>query len=87
MISHQLCLATLDSSYLSLQLLDLINLSLPTVLGSNFVLPSSSDVSTQGQLLLRQLVLGQQVVELVHGQVDDVRAGDGETHLLCLKPL
>ena len=83
-VRHQLSLAALDASHLRLQLLDLINLPLPTVLGGHLVLASPSDISTQGELLLGQLVLGEQVVELVHGEVDDVRAGDGEPQILRL---
>jgi len=83
-VSHQLSLPALDPRHLRLQLLDLIYLPLPAVLRRHLVLPSPPDVSTQSQLLLSQLVLAQQVVELVHGQVDDVSTGDWETHLCCL---
>ena len=83
-VSHQLSLPALDPRHLRLQLLDLIYLPLPAVLRRHLVLPSPPDVSTQSQLLLSQLVLAQQVIELVHGQVDDVSAGDWETHLCCL---
>lgn len=36
------------------------------------ILPSPSDVSAQGELILTEVVLGEHVVELVHWQVDDV---------------
>ena len=84
MVRHQLSLATLDTSHLRLQLLDLIDLPLATVLGGHLVLPPPPDVPTERELLLRQLVLGQQVIELVHGEVDDVGTGDGEPQLLRL---
>ena len=83
-VRHQLSLAALDASHLRLQLLDLINLPLPTVLGGHLVLAPPSDISTQGELFLGQLVLGEQVVELVHGEVDDVGTGDREAQLLRL---
>ena len=83
-VRHQLSLAALDASHLRLQLLDLINLPLPTVLGGHLVLPPPPDVAAERQLLLSQLVFGQQVVELVHGEVDDVGTGDRETQLLRL---
>ena len=84
MVRHQLSLPTLDPRHLRLQLLDLINLPLPTVLSGHLVLPPSSDVPAQRQLLLRQLVLREQVIELVHGEVDDVGTGDRETQILRL---
>ena len=84
MIRHQFGLATLDPRHLGLQLLDLINLPLPTVLSGHLVLPPPTDVAAERQLLLRQLVLGQQVIELVHGEVDDVGAGDREAQILRL---
>ena len=83
-VRHQLSLPTLDPRHLRLQLLDLINLPLPTVLGGHLVLPPPADVPAQRQLLLRQLVLREQVVELVHGEVDDVGTGDRETQILRL---
>ena len=84
MVRHQLSLATLDTSHLRLQLLDLIDLPLPTVLSGHLVLPPPPDVAAERQLLLSQLVFGQQVVELVHGEVDDVGTGDRETQILRL---
>ena len=84
MVRHQLSLPTLDPRHLRLQLLDLINLPLPTVLGGHLVLPPTANIPAECQLLLRQLVLRQQVVELVHWEVDDVRAGDGEPQILRL---
>ena len=39
--------------------------------GSYLVLPSPPDVSAEGELLLGELVLGEQVVELVHWKVYD----------------
>ena len=83
-VGHQLRLPALDPGHLGLQLLDLINLPFPTVLGGHLVLPPPPDVPTQSELLLRQLVLREQVVELVHGEVDDVGTGDRETQILRL---
>ena len=48
------------------------------------ILAPAPNVPAEGELLLGELVLAQQIVELVHGQVDDVGAGDGQTHGLSL---
>ena len=53
---------------LKLQLVNLLNLPLPAVLGGHLVLASPSDVPTHIELLLRQLILTQQVIELIHGK-------------------
>ena len=67
----------------------LVDLALAAVLRGDLVLAAAPDVAAEGELLLGELVLAQQVVELVHGQVDDVGAGDGQPHAggLQLVPL
>ena len=53
-----------------LELLYLLQFSLTTILGGDFVLPAAPDVSAGVQLILRQVGLAQQVIELVHGETD-----------------
>ena len=67
----------------------LVDLALAAVLRGDLVLAAAPDVAAERELLLGELVLAQQVVELVHGQVDDVGAGDGQPHAggLQLVPL
>lgn len=55
---------------------NLIEFPLPAVLSSHLVLTPPPYVSDQTQLSLAQVVLGQPLVELVHGQIDDVIDGD-----------
>ena len=43
------------------------------------VLPSPSDVSTKGELILAEVVFREHVVELVHGQVDYVLHRDRQS--------
>ena len=75
--------------YTALITAHLVDLALAAVLRGDLVLAAAPDVSAEGQLLLGELVLAQQVVELVHGQVDDVGAGDRQPHAggLQLVPL
>ena len=67
----------------------LVDLALAAVLRGDLVLAAAPDVAAERELLLGELVLAQQVVELVHGQVDDVGAGDRQPHAggLQLVPL
>ena len=45
---------------------------------THLVLPPPPDVPAERELLLRELVFAEEIVELVHGQVDDVGTGDRE---------
>ena len=53
-----------------LELLYLLQFSLTTILGGDFVLPAAPDVSAGVQLILGQVSLAQQIIELVHGETD-----------------
>lgn len=63
-----------------LQLDDGVQLALAAVLGRQLVLAPPADVADEGQLRLAQVVLGQQLVELLHRQVDDLLVGEGDLH-------
>jgi len=78
MVRHKLRLTALDTGHLCFQLLNLVNLSLPTVLSGHLILPSPPDIPAQSELFLRELVFTQQVIELIHWQVDDLTAGYGK---------
>lgn len=51
---------------------DLVEFALAAVLGGDLVLAAPPDVPDERELRFAQVVLGQPLVELVHGQVDDV---------------
>ena len=53
-----------------LELLDLLQFSLTTVLSGHFVLSPPPDISAGVQLVLGQVALAQQIIELVHGETD-----------------
>ena len=53
-----------------LELLDLLQFPLTTVLSGHFVLPPPPDISAGVELLLGQVALAQQIIELVHGETD-----------------
>lgn len=63
-----------------LQLDDGVQLALAAVLGRQLVLAAPADVADEGQLGFAQVVLGQELVELFHGQVDDLVVGEGDLH-------
>ena len=51
---------------------------------TRLVFAAAPDITTECELLLGELVLAEQVVELVHRQVDDVVAGNRQAHRLRL---
>jgi len=63
-----------------LQVDDRVQLALAAVLGRHLVLAAPADVADEGQLAFAQVVLGQELVELLHGQVDDLLVGEGDLH-------
>lgn len=56
---------------------DLVELAFAAVLSGNLVLATTPYVAYKRELRLAQVVLAQPLVELVHGQVDDVAHGYG----------
>lgn len=63
MILTPLCLI-----HLFLQLIYLLQFSLPTVLSSHLIFPPPSDIATDVELLLWEILFAQHIIELIHGR-------------------
>ena len=72
MISFKMILTPLCLIHFFLQLINLLQFSLPTILSGHLIFPPSPDVSADVELLLREVLLTQHVIELIHGRVDNV---------------
>ena len=72
MISFKMILTPLCLIHFFLQLINLLQFSLPTVLSGHLIFAPSPDVSADVELLLREVLLTQHVIELIHGRVDNV---------------
>lgn len=57
---------------------------MPTQTAANLVFTPTSNIAAQSQLLFGKVVLGQEIVELVHGQVDYVGHRDWQVEGQCL---
>ena len=72
MIIFKLILTPLCLIHLFLQLINLLQFSLPTVLSRHLIFPPSPDVAADVELLLCHIFFAQHIVELVHGRVHDI---------------
>ena len=63
-----------------LQVDDGVQFAFAAVLRRHLVLAAPADVPDEGELGLAQVVLGEELVELFHGQVDDLFVGEGDFH-------
>ena len=72
MITFEKILSSLCLIHLFLQLIYLLQFSLPTVLSSNLIFPPPSNVATNVELLLWEILFAQHIIELIHGRVHNI---------------